>query len=262
MVNVKISQLSGAADNRTPGMLKWMICPVSTAFEMTTVGAVTSSTHTFTVAATTPATQSPRPAVWIVDDDEAITAMITRIIESLGFEPLAFNRCEDFLAGFDHQRPGCLLTDVSLPTMSGMELLRVLNEKKTLPPTILITGHGSIPMCVEAMRMGAFDFLPKPFSPAQLKELAQQAIDLDRERRNSQKQVSDVQTRLAALTSEERATLDMILAGNMNKHIAASLDVSRRTVQYRIASLLEKMGVRTRGQLISLVTAANLAGNS
>ncbi len=200
-----------------------------------------------------------RPRVWIVDDDSAITAMIGRMIETLEFEPRTFHRCEDFLSAYEPSTIGCLLTDVSLPGMTGLELLRHLRQEKLLLPTIMITGHGSIPMCVEAMRIGAFDFLQKPFSPAQLKELVQRAVEADRERRTSTQRNQEVQARLASLTEEERETLRLILEGSMNKNIAAALDVSRRTVQYRISSLLEKMGVRSRSQLISLVTAANQA---
>jgi two-component system, LuxR family, response regulator DctR len=200
-----------------------------------------------------------RPVVWIVDDDEAITALVTRIVESLELTPRAFNRSTDFIAAFDPDTYGCLITDVSMPGVTGLELLQHLVEQRQLPPTILITGHGSIPMCVEAMRLGAFDFLQKPFSPSQLKELIGRAIEADRDRRATTQNITDVEARLANLTEEEQATLRLMLEGSMNKHIAAALDVSRRTVQYRIASLLEKMGVRSRGQLISMVTAARLA---
>lgn len=206
-----------------------------------------------------PNDQPSRAAVWIVDDDEAITAMISRIIEPLGFEAHAYHRSQDFLSSYDAALSGCLLTDVSMPGMTGLELLRHLREQKILLPTILITGHGSIPMCVEAMRIGALDFLQKPFSPAQLKELVQRAVETDQQRQASSRRTGEVQARLASLSAEERETLRLMLEGSMNKNIAAALDVSRRTVQYRISSLLEKMGVRSRGQLISLVTAANLA---
>jgi len=200
-----------------------------------------------------------RPVVWIIDDDEAITAMISRLVESIGYQARAFNDGLAFLAQHDPASIGCLLSDISMPGMTGLELLRRLRAQNTLVPTILVTGHGSIPMCVEAMQMGAFDFVQKPFSPAQLKELVKRAVDSDRQRQASAQRTGDVQARLASLTGEERETLRLILDGSMNKNIAAALDVSRRTVQYRISSLLEKMGVRSRSQLISLVTAAGAA---
>jgi two-component system response regulator FixJ len=197
--------------------------------------------------------------VWIVDDDQAITAMLGRVIELIGFEAHCFNDGPSFLAHYDGSRAGCLLTDMTMPGMTGLELLQQLSERAALPPTIVITGHGNIPLCVEAMRLGVFDFIQKPFSPAKLKELVRAAVDSDCRRRQDDQQAHRVHSRLAELSPEERATLQLLLEGSMNKHIAATLDVSRRTVQYRIASLLAKLGVESRNQLISLVAAANIA---
>jgi FixJ family two-component response regulator len=231
---------------------------MSTTFEVASVSASVAPTVLPSQAATEAEAPAERPVVWIVDDDEAITAMISRLVESIGYQPRAYNDCSAFLAEHDPSTIGCLLSDISMPGMSGLDLLRRLRDQNTLLPTIFITGHGSIPMCVEAMQIGAFDFIQKPFSPSQLKELVKRAIDADRQRQAAAQRVNDIQARLATLTPDERETLRLILDGSMNKNIAAALDVSRRTVQYRISSLLEKMGVRSRSQLISLVTAAGM----
>jgi FixJ family two-component response regulator len=203
-----------------------------------------------------------RSVVWIVDDEESITTMIGRMVDTLGFEPRPFRCGQDFLAAYDPGASECLITDVTLPGMTGLDLLRHLREQNCMLATILVTGYGSIPMCVEAMKIGAFDFLQKPFKSLELQEVVKRAIEVDRQTRHGKEQVAEIRARLVTLSAEERSTLQLILDGNMNKNIAATLDVSRRTVQYRISSLLEKMGVRSRGHLISLVTTAHLASSA
>ena len=202
------------------------------------------------------------PTVWIVDDDEAITALISRISETISLQPRAFVCCGDFLSAYEPTLEGCLVTDINMPGMSGLELLRQLHDQKVFLSTVLITGYASIPLCVEAMKIGAFDFLQKPFSPAQLKAVIPRAIERTRQQRAARLEAEDIRTRLATLDDEERRTLQMMREGCMNQEIADTLDVSRRTVQYRVASLLNKIGVKTRGELISRVAAASANGLS
>jgi two-component system, LuxR family, response regulator FixJ len=197
-----------------------------------------------------------RPTVYIVDDDPMVAAMIERIAESLDLPTVRFESAEAFLDASGTATAGCIVCDVCLPGMSGLELQKQLAERELQLPLVLITGYGDIPMCVEAMRAGAFHFLAKPFGLREFQEVLTRAIAFDEKRRDQLERRLVISNRLSQLTEDERQTLDLILLGKQNKEIASELDVSLRTVQFRIASINRKMGVATRTALNNLVVTA------
>lgn len=196
---------------------------------------------------------SSEPTLFVVDDDAAVTDAIERLAHVVGIRVECFANAPAFLEQFDPERPGCLVLDVSMPGMSGLELQQRLRAENSSLPIILITGHADIPMCVQAMRQGAFHFLEKPFRPAELVTLVRSAFECDARHRQSAESQERIACKLAALTPDERQILNMVLEGQVNKEVALELDVSVRTVQLRLSRIMRKMGVSTRPALIRLM---------
>ena len=197
---------------------------------------------------------SDQRLVRIVDDDNDVRESLKKLVEAMGYAVACYESAEEFLAGNDGTVPGCIVLDVKMPGMSGIELQQYLTAKDENVPVILISAHGDIPMCVEAMKMGAVDFLEKPFRTRALEECICKALDLDEKRRRESQARADIERKLRSLTSQERAVLDGIAGGKQTKQIAAELDVSLRTVQFRRASLMEKLEVDSRAELVKLIT--------
>ena len=190
--------------------------------------------------------------IFIVDDDEAVCDSLDMLLTSMGLKTEVFHSGQDFLDRYDLS-PGCLLLDVRMPGMSGMELQKRLVELNHQLPIVFISGHGDIPMAVEAMKLGAVDFLPKPFRDQDLLDCVQKALDrLDVETAKAE-QDADVKTRLDSLTPREREVLGYLMDGAANKVIAIELDISPRTVEIHRARVMEKMGVRTLPDLVKNV---------
>lgn len=193
------------------------------------------------------------PTVFIVDDDEAVRNSLKLLMRSVGLPAVAYASAQDFLAAYDRQQPGCVVLDVRMPGMSGLELQQVLNLRGATVPVIFVTGHGDIPMAVEAMQHGAFDFLQKPFRDQDLLDRIQRALERDRATRQQLKEMSHLRERLASLTPREREVLKLVTAGKPNKVIAADLGVSQRTVEIHRARVMEKMGATSLAQLVRMV---------
>lgn len=193
------------------------------------------------------------PTVFIVDDDEAVRNSLKLLMRSVGLPAVAYASAPDFLAAYDRQQPGCVVLDVRMPGMSGLELQQVLNLRGATVPVIFVTGHGDIPMAVEAMQHGAFDFLQKPFRDQDLLDRIQRALERDRATRQQLKEMSHLRERLASLTPREREVLKLVTAGKPNKVIAADLGVSQRTVEIHRARVMEKMGATSLAQLVRMV---------
>lgn len=191
--------------------------------------------------------------VYIVDDDEAVRGSLRLLLKSVGLTPNAMGSAREFLTKYDPLQPGCLVLDVRMPEMSGLELQEQLNLQGAIIPVIFITGHGDVPMAVEAMQAGAFDFLQKPFRDQDLIDRIQRALEKDRSNRSALTERNTIRERLESLTPREREVLTMVTAGKANKVMASDLGVSQRTVEIHRARVMEKMGATSLAQLVRMV---------
>jgi two-component system, LuxR family, response regulator FixJ len=192
------------------------------------------------------------PTVFLVDDDPAVLRSLAALVEVVFPRVEALGSAAEFLAAYDPGRPGCLVLDVAMPGMSGLELKSKLEELKIEIPVIFVTGHGNVRMAVGAMRSGAVHFLEKPFQEQELWDAVRKALELDEESRQRRACRARVEKRLAALSHGERDVLDLILAGKLNREIAAELGLSIRTVEDRRARLMKKMHAQSVVELVQL----------
>jgi two-component system response regulator FixJ len=195
-----------------------------------------------------------RPAtVFIVDDDDAVRSSLRMLLKSVGLAAVAYPSARDFLAAWNPEQPSCLVLDVRMPGMSGLELQEELNRRGAIIPVIFITGHGDIPMAVEAMQHGAFDFLQKPFRDQDLIDRIQKAIASDAANRAQLLQKDSIRARWESLTPREREVLALVTSGKANKVMAGDLGVSQRTVEIHRARVMEKMEAASLAQLVRMV---------
>ena len=192
------------------------------------------------------------PTVFIVDDDEAVRGSMKLLLKTLGLATQAFASAQEFLATFNKDRAGCLLLDIRMPGMSGLELQEELNARGAMLPIIFITGHGDVPMAVEAMQRGAMDFLQKPFRDQDLLDRISEALAKDRAGRELLGNRERIRARVAALTPREREVMALVTQGKANKVIAADLDLSQRTVEIHRAHVMEKMGANSLAHLVRM----------
>jgi FixJ family two-component response regulator len=197
------------------------------------------------------------PTVFMVDDDEAVRASVQFLLESIGLRIQSFASGEEFLRSWKPAMRGCLLLDVRMPKMSGLELQEKLQQMDAMLPVIILTGHADVPMAVRAMRSGAFDFIEKPCNDQVLVERIQQAIAFDSNSRIDDQRLQDIKARLATLSEREREVLELVVAGMLNKEMAKALSLSIKTVEVHRAHVMEKMGVKC---LADLVRNAMLVG--
>ena len=194
-----------------------------------------------------------KPIVYVVDDDDAVRNSIRLLLKSVGLPVVLFSSPEEFLAQYDDEQPGCLLLDVRMPQMNGLELQQRLNQRGAIIPVVFISGHADIPMAVEAMQHGAFDFLQKPFRDQDLLDRVQRAFERDATTRRQLSEVGRIKERLESLTAREREVLHLVAEGKLNKVIAAELNVSPRTVEIHRARVMEKMEASSLAQLVRMV---------
>ncbi len=192
-------------------------------------------------------------SVFVVDDDDAVRSSLRLLLKSVGLSATVFASAQEFLTRYTPDQPGCLLLDVRMPGMSGPELQDHLNVHGATIPVIFITGHGDVPMAVEAMQHGAFDFLQKPFRDQDLLDRVQRALEKDRATRAQLSEQDSIRERLESLTAREREVLDLVTRGLANKVMAAELGVSQRTVEIHRARVMEKMGASSLAQLVRMV---------
>jgi two-component system, LuxR family, response regulator FixJ len=190
--------------------------------------------------------------VFVVDDEPDVRAALGMLIRSVGLKPEIYENPQAFLDTYDPQRPGCLVLDMRMPGMSGLDLQEKLASMGQHPPIIMISGHGEIPNAVQAVQSGAVDFLQKPVSDQLLLDRIQQALRLDTENRREFSERQELEQRFATLTTREREVLQGVIAGKLNKIIADELSVSTRTVEIHRAHMMEKMQASSLSMLLSM----------
>ena len=200
------------------------------------------------------------PTVFVVDDDEGVRNSLRFLLKSVGLATQTLASASEFLDFYKPSQPGCLVLDVRMPGMSGLELQQQLNLRGAVIPVIFITGHGDIPMAVEAMQQGAFDFLQKPFRDQDLIDRIQRALERDARNRTALEQHARIRERLDSLTPREREVLALMTRGKPNKIMAAELAVSQRTVEIHRARVMEKSGAASLAQLVRMVLDLEASG--
>jgi FixJ family two-component response regulator len=196
------------------------------------------------------------PTVFLVDDDHAVRDALELLLDTAGFNTVSFASATEFLESYDASQPGCLVLDIRMPGMSGMELQDALLTETAGLPIIFLTGHGNVSMSAKAFRTGAVDFLEKPFDEAVLLERIREALKLDRDNRESMARHARASSRLAVLTPREREVMLLLVAGNTNKEIAARLDLSTRTIETHRGRVMEKTGVQSVAELVELAISS------
>lgn len=192
------------------------------------------------------------PTVFIVDDDQAVARSLRWLIESVQLRVETFASAQAFLDGYAAEKPGCLILDVRMPGMSGIELQERLTVQRIRIPIIFITGHGDVQMAVRAVQAGAFDFIEKPFNDQDLLDRIQRAISFDSERRERDTQRARLSALFASLTPREREVMDLVVEGMSNKAVANSLGLSAKTVEVHRAKVMEKMNARSVSDLVRM----------
>ncbi len=193
-----------------------------------------------------------QPIVFVVDDDDAVRNSLRLLLKSASLSTTAFASAQEFLAGWTADQPGCLVLDVRMPGMSGLELQEELNRRGAIIPVIFISGHADVPMAVEAIQHGAFDFLQKPFGDQDLIDRIQRALAADADNRQALSQLDELRKRYATLTPREQEVLVLVTDGRANKVMAGDLGVSQRTIEIHRARVMEKMGARSVAQLVRM----------
>ena len=191
--------------------------------------------------------------VFVVDDDDAMSKSVRWLIESVGLNVRTFSSAKEFLENYDPNESGCLVLDVRMPGMSGLELQEQLSKRDIHLPIIFVTGHGDVPMAVKAMKAHAFDFLTKPFNDQTLLDTINKAIQADVNRRKEYVEFSLVAERIVKLTPRELQVMDLVIEGRLNKVIASELKISPKTVELHRAKIMEKMGADSVAHLVRQV---------
>ncbi|GAB4347076.1 MAG: response regulator transcription factor [Gammaproteobacteria bacterium] len=195
---------------------------------------------------------SEKPVVFVVDDDEAARDSLCWLVRSVGLEVETAGSAQDFLDRLDPEQPGCLVLDIRMPGMSGLELLSKLGEMGVNLPVIIITGHGDVPMAVRALKAGATDFIEKPFNDQVILDCIQNAIQKDAEQREALVRQRMLEERYKTLTPRERDVMAGVVDGLSNKEISRELDISVKTVEAHRARIMEKMKADSLSQLVKM----------
>jgi two-component system response regulator FixJ len=203
---------------------------------------------------------SDKAVVHVIDDDEAMRESLAFLLGTVGMEVQTHDSAAAFLNIASTVKAGCVITDVRMPGLSGIELLRRLRELKLAIPVVVITGHGDVPLAVEAMKIGAVDFLEKPFDDEVLLASVRSALNRLEQDQTRQAERSDVEGRLATLSKRERDVLEGLVAGHANKQIAYDLGISPRTIEIYRANLMTKMQAGSLSELVRMALIAGMLG--
>jgi len=199
-----------------------------------------------------------QPVVFIVDDDASVRRSIQDLLASVELHSEAFATPQDFLDSKRANSPGCLVLDVRLPGMSGLDFQRALGEAGVNLPIIFITGHGDVPMSVQAMKLGAVEFLMKPFRTQELLDAIQQALDRDRKLREGRREIAELRQRHETLTAREREVMELVASGLLNKQIALRLGTVEHTVKIHRGHVMQKMQADSIASLVRMADTLKL----
>ncbi|MDH1674524.1 response regulator transcription factor [Comamonas aquatica] len=198
--------------------------------------------------------------VYVVDDDEAVRDSLQWLLEGKDYRVRCFDSAESFLARYDPREVACLIADIRMGGMTGLELQDKLLERKSPLPIVFITGHGDVPMAVNTMKKGALDFIQKPFNEDDLLSVVERMLDHAREAFAGQQQAASREALLSKLTGRESQVLERIVAGRLNKQIADDLGISIKTVEAHRANIMEKLGANTVADLLKIALGSSAAG--
>ena len=201
----------------------------------------------------------PDPAVFVVDDDEAVRDSLRSLLGSVNLPVKAFASGQEFLDAYRADETGCLVADIRMPGMSGLDLQSELARRSINLPMIMITGHGDIKMCARAMKAGAFDFVEKPFNGQELLDLIHQAVKMNLESVERRRELAEIRGRLNLVKPRDREVLDGIVLGETNKKIAARLGLSAKTVEFRRAKVMRTMRAETLADLVRMIMTLEAA---
>jgi two-component system, LuxR family, response regulator FixJ len=202
---------------------------------------------------------STEPLVHIIDDDPAVRDSLAFLLQSMRIACTAHESAASFLAGLSAEAQGCIITDIRMPEITGIDLLRRINEMKVQMPVIVITGHGDVPLAVEAMKLGAFDFLEKPFNDEAIVAAVRSAMSRSKQNERANTDRAELDKRIASLSSREHDVLNGLVAGHSNKVIASDLAISPRTVEIYRAHVMTKMQAGSLSELVRMAITAGLA---
>ena len=202
----------------------------------------------------------PEAIVHIIDDDAAVRDSLAFLLQTIRITAVVYESGTAFLSRLTGAEQGCIITDIRMPDISGIDLLRRVKEQKLALPVIVITGHGDVPLAVEAMKLGAFDFLEKPFSDETMIAAVRLALDSSKQSEKASADRAELERRITSLSTREREVLDGLIAGHANKVIASDLDISPRTVEIYRANVMTKMQAASLSELVRMAITAGLAG--
>lgn len=201
---------------------------------------------------------SIKQTIYVVDDDQAVRESLCWLLESVDLPVVTYASAQEFLANYNPDMGGCLILDVRMPGMSGLELQNKLTEIECTLPVLIVTGHGDVPMAVRALKNGAVDFIEKPFNDQKLLERIQHCLDQDRAQRESRSMQRVMQQRYQQLTPREQEVLVRVVAGKLNKVIATELGISNKTVEAHRANIMEKMRASSLAELVTMCVTVGL----
>ncbi|MGM0569472.1 response regulator FixJ [Marinobacter sp.] len=191
--------------------------------------------------------------VYVVEDDEAVRDSLELLLKSDGKQVKTYPSATDFLGDYSEDMAGCIVLDIRMPGMDGMELQKKLNARHSLLPIIFVTGHGDVPLAVDAMKEGAVDFIQKPYREEALLEKIESALERDREQRKTLSERQEIVRKIKTLTPRETEIMERMIAGQANKVIAIELDISQRTVEIHRSRVMHKMGTHSLAHLVRMV---------
>lgn len=198
--------------------------------------------------------------VFVVDDDPAILKALSRLLRSHRFQVQTFQSARSFLEQHDDSAPGCLILDIAMPDVSGLEVQKILKSSNSQRPIVFLTGHSDVPNAIRAMRSGAINFLIKPVNSRILLEAVNEALEKDRQERSIKAELLSLQMRLAALTPREREVMGYVVKGLLNKQVAVELGTVEKTIKVHRSRVMHKMGVRSLAELVRVAGRLGMGG--
>ncbi len=201
---------------------------------------------------------SQKPLVFVIDDDESVRKSLRRLLNSADYESEVFKSASDFMARAPHPGPTCLIVDVQMPGLNGLEFQEALIQRRREEQLVFITGHGNIPMCAQVMKAGAVDFLPKPFKPRELLKCVERAIARSTEQRRRAAEQSEARHSLDLLTPREFEVMQLVITGMLNKQVGGELGMAEKTVKVHRGRVMQKLGVTSVAELVRLVQKAGI----